>query len=547
MGIKVEILKKIDKKKAQISILYIFLIWFSFTLIDLIYSLVNKNYQFGMNWYLLISIILTSTLPKSKHRIIIYSLILIFSFTELVHFEYYGSLLRAIEFYAIFTNINDITQSFFSSLAILIYPSILVIISFTLLVFINKKFSNIIYTFKYSSRLLLVLLFIFIINDVRIVYRTSNKLYSKSSKMIYPIAGNSSSFNLFKSINYFIIGIMPKKIMGHNSHFKSLPEPKLVLKNPDINVIFIIGETLRAKNVSFLDYKEEDTTPLLKKLFKEHSDKTFHNWVYSGGTMTKTSVAVLVNRLKYPGATQQIVEQKNCIFNLAKSNNFDTYFISSQEKQYLTIIHTLICNKYLNENLARDDFKRELGQTTGLDEDLLKFIKKIDLENKNNLITLEMQGSHSPYEIRSPKSFKKFKSEYNNSILYSDYVLTSVIEYILKNVKKKTYFFYVSDHGELLNEKGHKGHGWFEPEVYRVPFIFASNKPISKEMKIHLNNIKSHYDISSTITKLLGYDTNIDSMEKKTIYINGSDLDALGGFIKIEIEGGQKISLKRNN
>jgi glucan phosphoethanolaminetransferase (alkaline phosphatase superfamily) len=158
-----------------------------------------------------------------------------------------------------------------------------------------------------------------------------------------------------------------------------------------------------------------------------------------------------------------------------------------------------------------------------------------------------MQGSHSPYEIRSPKSFKKFKSEYNNSILYSDYVLSSIINYIIHNIKKETYLFYVSDHGELLNEKGHKGHGWFEPEVYKVPFIFASNRPISKEMMIQLKNIKSHYDISSTITKLLGYDTSIDSMSKKTIYINGSDLDALGGFIKFDIEDGEKISLRRNN
>jgi len=539
--------RNISKKQLGISVIYILLTWFSFAIIDFIYSMLNANYQFGMSWYLLISIIFISTLPKIKYRFIIYAFILILSFVELVHYEYYGSLLRAIEFYSFFTNVNDVTESFLSSLGILIIPSILIVLSFILLFIINKTFKSKVILFKYSSKVLIILLLIFIINDIRIVYRTSNKLYSKSSKMIYPIAGNSSSFNLFKSVNYFAIGILPKKVIGNNSHFKILKKPKLVKKNPDINVIFIIGETLRAKNVSFLGYKKNNTTPLLEELFKAHSDKTFHNWVYSGGTMSKTSIAVLINRLKYPGATQQIVEKDNCIFNLAEANNFDTYFISSQEKQYLSIVHTLVCNDHLKENLSRDDFSKRLKTVTGQDEDLLAILKQIDLENKNNLITFQMIGSHSPYEVRYPKSFKKFDSTYDNSALYTDYVLSSIMKYIINNVKKETYVFYASDHGELLNEKGHKGHGWFEPEVYKVPFVFASNREIPESLKHDLKNIKSHYDISTIVTKLLGYDVEIDSIKDKVVYVNGSDLDALGGFLRISIKDGKKVSIKKNN
>ena len=35
---------------------------------------------------------------------------------------------------------------------------------------------------------------------------------------------------------------------------------------------------------------------------------------------------------------------------------------------------------------------------------------------------------------------------------------------------------FVSDHGEMLGERGLRGHGLLEKEVYTVPFIYYSNK-----------------------------------------------------------------------
>ena len=539
--------ENINKKNVAISAIYIALILIVFTAIDLIYSMINKNYHYGMTRYLPIMIISIALIPKPKLKLGLYILMLTMSFVQLVHFEYFGSLLRAIEFYSLFLGLNDVKESFFASLHILIVPSILILSAFFIIFFIHKKFKDIIISPKHFGKLLIVLLTLFIINDVMIVYKTNNKLYSKSSKMIYPISGDSSAFNIFKTLNYFAIGILPKKIMGNHGHFKSLSKPKLAKKSPDVNVIFIIGETLRAKNVSFLGYKKNHTTPLLENLFKEKPNNTFQNWVYSGGTMSKTSIAVLTNRLKYPGTMEQVVKKENCIFNLAKTNNFYTVFASSQYKEFLSIVHTLVCNDYLDENFARDDIPSKVKNSTGQDEDLLSLLKQVDLEGKSNLITYQMVGSHSPYETRYPKKWDKFKSTFDNTVLYSDFVLTSMIKYILNNVKKTTYFVYVSDHGELLHEKGRNGHGWFEPEVYMVPFVFASNKPIPESLQNDLKNIKSHYEISTLVTKLLGYDVEIQSMKEKTIYVNGSDLDALGGFLRIDIKDGKKVSLKKNN
>ncbi len=96
----------------------------------------------------------------------------------------------------------------------------------------------------------------------------------------------------------------------------------------------------------------------------------------------------------------------------------------------------------------------------------------------------------------------------------------------------------------LSGEHGRKGHGWFFEEVYKVPFIFyAIHKEKDINQTISLANVQSHFDVSSLITSLLGYDINIT--KTNDIYVNGSDIDALAGYLHIKLDkAGQQISVK---
>jgi len=94
----------------------------------------------------------------------------------------------------------------------------------------------------------------------------------------------------------------------------------------------------------------------------------------------------------------------------------------------------------------------------------------------------------------------------------------------------------------MLGEvKGKKGHGWLEKEVYKVPFIFI---PINQ--KDSLNNlaetVKCHFDVSSLIQNLLGYDSKPETDPERIIYINGSEMNALAGYMTIKMKDGKMVS-----
>jgi hypothetical protein len=88
----------------------------------------------------------------------------------------------------------------------------------------------------------------------------------------------------------------------------------------------------------------------------------------------------------------------------------------------------------------------------------------------------------------------------------------------------------------LLGEHGLNGHGWFYEEVYKVPFIFFS---ANSTKKISLKNINSHFQVSNLLANLLGYEAKLKQLNK--IYVNGSDIDALAGYLEIDFDKSGKI------
>jgi lipid A ethanolaminephosphotransferase len=164
-----------------------------------------------------------------------------------------------------------------------------------------------------------------------------------------------------------------------------------------------------------------------------------------------------------------------------------------------------------------------------------------------------MSGSHSPYAIRYPKSFEKFKinlvskrqniiNAYDNSVLYSDFTLNSLISYLQKNSKKEFYFLYSSDHGEAVGEHNRFGHGLLFKEAMLIPFLYAtnSNKNPFKKIK-HISEL----NIAQVVANFLGYDVKID--DKKLNYVTGSDITGLAGYAIVEFDGKKIISLKKIN
>ena len=107
-----------------------------------------------------------------------------------------------------------------------------------------------------------------------------------------------------------------------------------------------------------------------------------------------------------------------------------------------------------------------------------------------------VMGSHLKYDQRYPKEYERFTpavqaadgyavlsaknkdkvvNAYDNTIVYTDYLLSSIIDTLSTLDDWKSCMMYVSDHGESLGEKNLYMHGVpmsiAPAEQYEIPFI----------------------------------------------------------------------------
>ena len=135
------------------------------------------------------------------------------------------------------------------------------------------------------------------------------------------------------------------------------------------------------------------------------------------------------------------------------------------------------------------------GEGCDYDEILLTGLKEqISTSTKNKvLIILHTSTSHGPsYSKKYPPHFETFKpvcnsvelancsseelmNAYDNTIVYTDYILHTIIENLKQLKEYKSTMIFVSDHGESLGEKNLYMHGVpmnFAPkEQYEIPVI----------------------------------------------------------------------------
>lgn len=270
------------------------------------------------------------------------------------------------------------------------------------------------------------------------------------------------------------------------------------LRDSDINIVLIIGESMRAK-----EFQEEEY---------EMFEHFFYKTIYSGATATDVSLPLLINGATRPS---EIDFSKN-IFSLATNNNYTTSFISIQTKKSTRYIKPYLHQKKINNfNIvgSRDD------------KELLNLFENIDFNStKANFIVMQMQGQHSPYIYYENYKKSTIQEQYTQSMHYSNRIILEMIEYI-KSLKKETLFIFTSDHGELLGERGKMGHNRFEKEIYRVPLILFH----TLKQKIDFQNIQSHHDIYTLMHYILGYAKELEFSQKK-IRVNGSMISEEDGF-----------------
>ena len=215
-------------------------------------------------------------------------------------------------------------------------------------------------------------------------------------------------------------------------------------KSDSLNIVFVLGESVRAKNLGINGYYR-NTTP---KLLKTENLVSFPN-VYTPLTYTGVSVPQILT-------SKSILNENNStnlhtIYSILNKLNYKTTWIGNQtpEKSYEFLIDQNQTVKLIDNFHDVFSFKKKL------DEELLPVFIKSFKKDKNTFTTIHMIGSHWWYESRYSRRFEKFKpivdskhipslskeqikNSYDNTILYLDDFLNNLIVFIKKK-KHKNY------------------------------------------------------------------------------------------------------------
>jgi glucan phosphoethanolaminetransferase (alkaline phosphatase superfamily) len=292
--------------------------------------------------------------------------------------------------------------------------------------------------------------------------------------------------------------------------------------------VLVIGEAARYSNFGINGYGR-DTTPNLEKLHSLVNYKAI-----SCSNTTFLSVPCMLSR--YGEKDLNLVEKETSILSILTKLGFETLWMGTQS------ITKYYRNKLGGSFYNEVDFHMIPGGSlvflpNDLDGKMLPYLEKSLQDEKygKKFIVMHSTGSHWNYSARYPIEFEKFKpaidinanidasgclneelvNSYDNSILYTDYFLSEVIDR-LKN--ENAFLIYASDHGESLGECGRLTHGsdGYFAEQREVPIMvwfsdkYIKNHPEKWEaVKSFQKDLISHDNIFHSILGCLGIESEI--------------------------------------
>ena len=284
---------------------------------------------------------------------------------------------------------------------------------------------------------------------------------------------------------------------------KEIALPDATIENTDREVVvLIIGESARRENFSLYGYHKK-TNPLL-----ETADITALA-ATSAATYTTAGVKAILDHKP----TDKLYEILPNYLNRAgvdviwRTNNWGEPPVHIEQYQKVADLKAL----YPEADERYDAI---------LLEGLAEIIESSSSDKQ--LIVLHTNTSHGPtYNTKYPAEFEHFTpvcttvemakavpaelmNAYDNSILYTDYIIYSTIE-ILRNIESRNCcLLYISDHGESLGENNLYMHGvpmaLAPKEQIEIPFIIWNS---DKQLKVKKLEDAGHYNIFHTVLDFL--------------------------------------------
>ncbi|WP_165395958.1 phosphoethanolamine transferase [Flavobacterium sp. J27] len=295
--------------------------------------------------------------------------------------------------------------------------------------------------------------------------------------------------------------------------------------------VLVIGESTTKNHMELYDYYR-NTTPLLHSISNELL-------VYNNVICPNTHTLTALEKVLTLGTTDNLdLKYKGNLLQLFNQAGFTTYWISNQKP-------TGIWDNFITgiANSSHHKFFYNISDNKSpYDEVLFETYKSVLKEKTSKkLIILHLMGTHLSYKDRYPNSFNVFVNKpktkfntkevfetinnYDNSILYQDYIWFSIIE-LLKRENQKAAVLCLSDHGEEVYESidffGHtetKG----TKSMYEIPFLLWLSDKKKDEKNNLVFDVKRRYcseDLIYSMADLAGIHFTAFHSKKSILNVN---------------------------
>jgi heptose-I-phosphate ethanolaminephosphotransferase len=284
-------------------------------------------------------------------------------------------------------------------------------------------------------------------------------------------------------------------------------------------IVVVVGESLGKHHMSLYGYRR-DTNPLL---FAYGDSMVVYQDVVAPQVHTIPVMRSILSMSdkSYP----EYFTQKPSVYELFNRAGYDTYLISNQEfseecYSSFDILLTLAKKKY------------KLAHCKQHDDIILPVIDTILKDTgRNKLILVHLIGNHMAYEFRYPKEYiifnnkkdglvadapfrdekaKKTIDKYDNSVLYNDFIVNSIVQSLKEIPRQDAIMVYFSDHGEeLYDYREFAGHAYekVSPAMCEIPFMIwmsPSYRKFRSDLVFDKNRAYSTEDFIYSVSDLAG-------------------------------------------
>lgn len=297
-----------------------------------------------------------------------------------------------------------------------------------------------------------------------------------------------------------------------------LPDATITSDSRDVCVL-VIGESARSQNFSLYGY-ERNTNPKLSG-----DDITVYQ-AHSSATYTTAGVKAIIDHKP----TDELYET---LPDYLSRSGVEVFWLTTNWGE-----PKLHLENYYDQHSLQAKYPDARAE---YDEILLEGLSEIinTCDSDKLFIVLHLSTSHGPtYYKKYPAEFEQFTpvctkvevseadnaeliNAYDNSILYTDHLLHSIIELLAECTERRAMMLFVSDHGESLGEDGLYMHGMpmavAPKEQYEIPFIVWEN---GEDIEVRELNEVGHYHVFHSVLSFLGveseiYDENMNIFQKQ--------------------------------